>query len=241
MRLSVPTLLVVIIVYSILLGVIFFFLDKYLDMRVVSYSVDMTRQAMNLLNNILNTGEGFLVVDIGNLGSILPYIDVPEYDYNLTIRTVGGRPLYSYQKNIKFFDFTSGCYYSYQLMKGYAELPVVIKEDGKRIPGIARLELVRTPISELAFWISQGSFRVEEGFDEEVVKLIRAEFDELYFNGDGEICMKDIGRGPACKSFTNSSVVKLCGGVECRGYSKCNILEVIANETGIFVNKVKEK
>jgi len=243
MRLSIPTLLGVIFVYSLLLGIIFFFLDKYLDMRVISYSVDMTRQAMNLLNTIMNSlsKEGLLVIDKEKLSSknIFRY-DIPEYDYNLTVKCIDGK-VYRFQKNIDAFDFTSGCYLPYQVMKGYAELPVIIKDGNKRIPAKARLELVRTPISELAFWISQGSFRVKEGFDKEVVKLVRADFKEVYLDSDNRICMTNYGKPTACKEFnSHGKQVILCGGNLCRGWGECITLKVVANETGIFINKVRK-
>ena len=53
-RLSIPTIIMVVVGYAFLLGMLLFVLDRYLDMRVVSYTADAQRQANNLLNYLLN-------------------------------------------------------------------------------------------------------------------------------------------------------------------------------------------
>jgi len=224
-RVSIPILLVVIVGYALLIAVIFLFLDKYLDLRVVAYTADASRQATNLLHFLLNsdcTGavKEKLVLDLVELREFRfeeerwGDCENLEYDYNFSV--VENSESHIVVKKL-VFDLNDRCYLSYQRVKGYAEMPVVVYREWSESPdreldfrpGIASLTLMKTPLSELAFWVSQASLRIKEGHDEEVFKSIRVGPDVTYIMihmNERKICMN----GPnideeVCKNFFRQS------------------------------------
>jgi len=229
-RLSVATLIVVVVSYAILIAVLLFVLDKYLDLRVVSYTTDTTRQATNLLHLILTSSsiaEDKLVIKESEIDSTdyteemwlaypitetkkhwMTYYDILEYDFNFSVSSGG----WEKQFGNLIFDMTSMCYRDYQKIKGYAEIPASLYYRGfdVSVPAIANLTLMISPVSELSFWISQTSLRIEEEYDSELLKTIQLgpevsmvkiqdKSDEM--SNTGIVCM-NVSDNWVCKYFS---------------------------------------
>jgi len=233
-RLSIPSLIMIIVGYAFLIGMLLFILDRYLDMRVVSYTADAQRHANNLLHLVLNskliTKEKLIIdkneLDKYNENKWFSYPmnsyrkewednnEIMEYDYNFSVSEFGGD---IHQFGNLIFNMNNPCYFDYQRIKGYTEMPVsVYHVNGDYRPGIANLILMKTPLAELCFWVSQSSLRLEEGYDDEILKSIRVgnEVTSIKFNKEsdntGLICMNLNGKW-ACKHFYfESSPVRVC-------------------------------
>lgn len=229
----------IIIGYAILLGILLFVLDRYLDMRVVSYTADAQRHATNLLNLILNSGitKEKLIIDESKFRDYYEsdwysYLmsdrnrkeweenyEIVEYDYNFSVKEFGAE---KHEFGNLIFNMDDSCYFDYQRIRGYAEMPVSVyyKSGDVYNPGIANLTLMKTPLSELSFWISQSALRLEKGYDEEVLKSIRTgpEVTSIAFKKETDntniICMS-INNKWACKQFyPGSSNVRICNSNE---------------------------
>ncbi len=81
--------------------------------------------------------------------------DFLDFDYNFTVHNLVTDENWTIGNLI--FNPLSECYP--QRVKGFADLPVVIHEDGRRDAGVAVIEMIRTPLSELSFWLSQAFTR----------------------------------------------------------------------------------
>ncbi len=265
MRTSLTKILSTIISYALMLAVIFFVIGKYLDLRVESFSVDATRHSTNLLQLILTSSpivKEKLILDSDKMDNYLSgsikkewedSCELLEYDYNLSVYDLENKNEWKTGKLI--FDSSSECYFDYQKIKTYSEMPVSIYYgDHTYDPGIANLILMRTPLSELAFWTSQASLRIRKGTDTEIIKDIRIgkEIDHIKFtkSSDITICMK-IGDSEICKSFPYKSYpeIKICpgecildqpckkleGSVKCNLPGNCNVITVSANPDEINI------
>lgn len=209
MRLSLPIVIVIVLGYAFLIGMMLFVLDKYLDLRVISYTWDANRQANNLMHLILSPKQSLiakekLVIDLNMLQQYETNwltnqqmdtserynwedcCDLLEYEMNFSVTKLGGN---KHSFGNLLFDMNSECYFVYQRIKGYIEMPVLIyseNADGTENfdPGIANLILMRTPLSEVAFWISQSSLRISEGFDNYMLKNISVYCGDPLIPGD---------------------------------------------------------
>ena len=221
-RVTTAVIIVSVLAYAFLIAFLLLFLDKYLDLRVVAYTADASRQATNLLHFILTsdcTGavEEKLVLKLCKLNDFSESRNhenctTSEYGYKFSVQDLDGN--YYPIVNELVFNTNNKCYLSYQRIKGYAEMPVVLYGgwescEGNYKPGIANLTLMKTPLSELAFWISQASMRIDKGYDEELQKSIRVgpEVSNISFTND-EVCMKVNGR-EQCRHFSRIDGINL--------------------------------
>lgn len=244
MRVSLPTLIIVIISFAALLGITLYVLDRYLDLRVVSYTVDATRQASNLLQGLLTSSSivagNKLILKEGKIrdtNSLQTNWDIccdpTEYDFDLKLSWLDSDEKIDREiDNINpYFNLNSSCYLNYQRIKGNAEMPIsVCNESQVCFPGLASITLMRTPVSELAFWLSSGSLRMKEKYDESLVKSINIDggnkqggITQVKFERNplsGQVCMTT-NNGDKCKTFTLESnpVLRICN-------PDCNILNV---------------
>jgi hypothetical protein len=141
-----------------------------------------------------------------------------EYDYNFSVsvrKNNGGNWIWDQEANFGnlVFNMESECYMDYQRMKGYSEMPIVVFSQGTNgnyyTPAIANLTLMKTPLAELAFWISQSSLRLSEGYDSSLVKEMRfgpeVEWVKIYkiTSVRGMLCMfiRNSLNGKICKQF----------------------------------------
>jgi hypothetical protein len=226
----------IVIGYAILIAILLFVLDRYLDMRVVSYTADAQRHANNLLHMLLNsekiTKEKLIVnkdelEDYNEKNWFLPLMsderktweednEILEYDYNFSI-TEFGKSVEKHQFGNLIFDMESQCYHEYQRIKGYSEMPISVYDEDydEYIPGIAILTLMKTPLAELSFWISQSALRLEKGYDDEILKSIRLgnEVSSIILKKEddkGLVCM-NVRDKWACKHFyPGSFTIRVC-------------------------------
>jgi len=233
-RLSILSVIVIIIGYAILIGILLFILDKYLDMRVVSYTADAQRHANNLLHLLLNSEitKEKLIIDerkfkdyyesdwfsypINNNRKVWgDNYEIVEYDYNFSVREFGAE---KHEFGNLIFNMNNPCYFDYQRIKGYSEMPVSVYHKSYDVykPGIANLTLMKTPLAELCFWISQSSLRLEEKYDDEILKSIRVgdEVNSIIFKKEsdntGLICMNLTGKCAWKSFYFESSPVRVC-------------------------------
>lgn len=243
-RVTLPIIIIAVVGYAFLIAVIILFLDKYLDLKVIAYTADASRQATNLLHSILTSGctgavEEKLVLDLYKLNSFesdkWSNCENLEYDYNFFVSVIDGDEPYLVVEKL-VFETDNLCYLSYQRIKGYAEMPIVLYNDWENPPldepvyrpGIASLTLMKTPLSELAFWVSQASLRIKEGHDEGLLKSIRVGPEvrsmDVHVDEDGnvnEICMGVTGGDHVCKQ------VFMEHGV---GFKVCKSKEIIEKD-----------
>jgi hypothetical protein len=251
----------VVVGYAFLLGMLLFVLDRYLDMRVVSYTADAQRQANNLLNYLLNNRiitKEKLIIDKSKLRDYAEaewfsypmsnYIErdtweknceIPEYDYNFSVKGFNGE---KYQFGNLIFNMGDKCYFEYQKIKGYIEMPISVYDSNYNSyePGIASLTLMKTPLAEISFWISQSSLRLEEGYDDEVLKSVRVgpEVKSINIDRNGIICMRVNSYSTlACKRFyvNSDDDVRICKTTDLipNGYEgkNCQLLLTTADLT----------
>jgi len=136
--------------------------------------------------------------------------DFLDFDYNFTVHDL----VTSKNRTIAnlIFERGSTCYPSRIL--GVGDVPVVIDEDGKRNAGVAVVTMMRTPLSDLSFWLSQAFLRASWGdywtvfsseesytvtvpLDPEVKCVNISDYNDNY----KRICVKLIDDREACKSF----------------------------------------
>jgi hypothetical protein len=249
-RVILSLILILIFGFAFLTGMGLGVMDKYLDLRVTSYTIDSSRHAINLMHLLLTNSpllkqspneiqklvlsnvrideynSGWFT-DQENIGgkrmSLSACCEVFEYDYNFStsVRAKSGGN-WKWSKTAEFgnlvFDMESMCYMDYQRMKGYAEMPIVVWSKGNDgnyyTPAIANLTLMKTPLSELVFWISQSSLRLNEKYDQSLIKEIRfgpeVEKIRIYETPPvGIVCMfkRNSLHDKICKQFYYSSAV----------------------------------
>jgi len=255
-RIILSLILIMIFGFAFLTGMGLGVMDKYLDLRVTSYTVDSSRHAINLMHLLL-TNSPLLVQspneiqklvlssqriseyqDLnsgwfanqenlnGKRMSLSECCELLEYDYNFStsVRICDGSNC-AWSKTADFgnlvFDMESTCYMDYQRMKGYSEMPIVVWSKGNYgnyyTPAIANLTLMKTPLSELAFWISQSSLRLSERYDSSLIKEIRfgPEIEKIKIYEikpdttppSGIICMfkRNVNHEEVCKKFYYST------------------------------------
>ncbi|MEM5854586.1 MAG: hypothetical protein QW228_09540 [Candidatus Aenigmatarchaeota archaeon] len=201
--LSLKYILFAAVACAVLAAVLLFVSSRWLDIQGYRYQLDTQRITINMLNLILSNSpivERFseddpnrLILnskklDILNKDDWEKNFDLLEFDYNLTIIDLVNNKKWSFS-NIYFGD--SECYYESMRISGYADVPVVISYGKEKHPGKASLNLRKTPLSELAFRISEGFMRDKMGWG----KYIRGiRIDTTQVKGveflDDKICLK---------------------------------------------------
>jgi hypothetical protein len=168
--------------------------------------------------------------------------EIPEYDYNFSVKGFNGE---KYQFGNLIFNMGNmgdKCYFEYQKIKGYIEMPVSVYDDNHNLytPGIASLTLMKTPLAEISFWISQSSLRLEKGYDDEVLKSVRVgpEVKSIKIDRNGIICMGvNSYSALACKRFyvESSDDIRICNATDLipNGYEggNCPLLLTTADLT----------
>jgi len=174
--------IIILAMFAVGAAVMLLMIGRWLDITGVKYKFETQRNAMSLLQLIVSNSHIVktdsqnvplkLIIDSEKLseyenkagiGTESPSqereiwekcCDFLDFDYNFTVhnlvtgenRTIG---------NLIFSR--SDCYP--QRVKGFADLPIVVDENGRRDAGVAVVEMVRTPLSELSFWLSQAFVR----------------------------------------------------------------------------------
>jgi len=199
-RVTIPVIIIAVVGYAFLIAMIVLFLDKYLDLRVIAYTADASRQATNLLHAILTTGphvEEKLVLKEEVLYNpdfdLKEEHDLLEYDYNLTVSRFYNE--FSWEFANILFDMDDECYLNYQRVKGYVEIPVSIhnSKDHEYLPGIAQIE-----IDDGKICMRVGGNRVCKKFIETNVewckpeRIMKKEMGEIVISDPGFECDEEI-------------------------------------------------
>ncbi len=164
-------------------AILLLMIGRWVDITGIKYKFETQRNAMNLLQLLVSNSPVVktdpanvplkLVLDAEKLseyqadagiGTETPSpqrdtwekcCDFLDFDYNFTVRNLVTGENRTIGNLI--FNTLSDCYP--QRVKSVADIPVVIDEDGRRDYGVAEIEMIRTPLSELSFWLSQAFVR----------------------------------------------------------------------------------
>jgi len=255
MELSLTTIFFLIVAFAVGAAVLLFMIGQWLDLTGLRYKMESSRNALNLLQMIASNSPlverdayqepNKLILEETKLnGHEYPLYDMYDssklddplhkccqfldFDYKITVidlvtpRTwnIGDIP----------FKIESDCYPNRQV--GYADMPVVIHRiDGSYNPGVINITLVKTPLSDLSFWLSQSFIRAswdksKELFGEEksgVMTPVDPEIEKVTIDkGTGIVCMvfSAAPKRTVCKKFvtsdatleTNPTTINIGGG-----------------------------
>lgn len=178
------TLLLLLILFAAGTAVMLIIMGKWLDLTGYRYKIETQRNAMNLAQLIVtnspvvkidNGQPNKLILDADKLDEYEKYAkigwspndmtpertnwenccDFLDSDHNFTVHdVVTGK---NWTMGNLVFNTNSNCYS--ERVVGFADLPVVISKDGDNHPGVAVVELMETPLSDLSFWLSQAFIR----------------------------------------------------------------------------------
>lgn len=170
--------------------------------------------------------------------------DFYDFDHNLTLVDLSESVPIEKEFGNLVFKQNSTCYF--KRVKGYADVPVSIHEDDKYNPGLAFVEVMRTPLSDLSFSLSQAFMRAgwedywtvftEESTYSMLVPL-DPEIKQILINeGENRICAclnydcSDPAATIVCKLFYYDPAVD---------FEKCEI--DVTSTTGCFNSRVTVK
>ncbi len=188
MELVPSTFVLILVVVAAAAAVTLILMGKWLQIVGFRYKMETQRNAMNLIQLIVTNSpivekkgdEPYkLVIDADKLDEYSTNFrvtdtsspsnehetwqeccDFLDYDYNLTvirINTTDPDKSKEWEFGNLFFREDSECYPT--VVKGFADIPVVISDNGEYKPGLAYVEMMRTPLSGLSFWLSQAFVR----------------------------------------------------------------------------------
>ncbi len=182
MELGPTTLVLLVMLFAAGTAFMLILMGKWLDLTGYRYRMDTQRNAMNLVQLIvsnspvvkegtgqpdkiiLNADELDDYVTDANIGTETPSdhrvewedcCDFLEFDHNFTVHDIETGENWTIGNLV--FKVESDCYP--KRVQGFADLPVVVSQDGENHPGIAVVRLMRTPLSDMSFWLSQAFIR----------------------------------------------------------------------------------
>lgn len=236
---SLEYILFVVISSAAFAGVLLLIVSRWFDIQGYRYQLDAQRYAIDVLNFILSNSpivERFeneepnrFVLSSERLNeyewdssnpccdsSNPPYLrdswektfELLEFDYNLTIIDLVNGEKWTIS-NLYFND--TECYYEAMRISGFADAPVVISYGKEKHPGKAILTLKRTPLSEIAFSLSEAFMRSEMDETKGYLRGVRIDTSNIKgikVIGSDRICLKQIIRGSEkwiCKYFYKGS------------------------------------
>lgn len=223
----------VVIASAAFTGILLFLTSRWLDIQGYRYQLDAQRYAIDVLNLIISNSpivERFedeepnrLILNAEKLNdySFLPWenwdyrrkfwqehFELLEFEYEINIEDLITHKSWKFS-NLYFED--SECYYEAMRISGYVDAPVVISYGSEKHPGKASIKLKRTPLSELAFFLSEAFMRSEMNPSENYLRGIRVDttnikgIDVLSLDGsENVVCLKHIKDGneiKVCKYF----------------------------------------
>jgi len=233
--------IILLAMFAVGAAVLLLMIGRWLDMEGIKYKMETQRNAMNIMqilvsnspvvkrdsSNVpmkltldgeeldryqINAGIGTEVVTPDSERDIWEKCcDFLDFDYSFTVRDLETDEEWTISNLI--FKQDSVCYP--QRVRGFVDLPVVIYKDGRRDPGVAVVEMIRTPLSELSFRLSQAFLRaswdkywevysdqpyyVKIPLDPEIdcVRLVETDCSDNY----GRVCVRLTDGREACKMF----------------------------------------
>jgi len=189
MEIGPATLLFLLVVFAGGTAVMMIMMGKWLDLTGYRYKLETQRNAMNHIQLIVSNSPivekktdepDKLILDADAVNSFQTEFEITDpdnpssqheswgkccdfldFDHNLTVVEIRDPndpddDIIHEFGNLVFKE-ESECYP--ERVKGIADVPVVISMDGMNDPGVAVVEMSRTPLSELSFWLSQAFMR----------------------------------------------------------------------------------
>jgi len=182
------TFILLLVVIAAGAAVMLILMGKWLDIVGFRYKMETQRNAMNLIQLIVTNSPivekeiepNKIIIDSESLDSYETNFEVKnpsnpsqehidwegccdflDFDHNLTVIDIGDPDIPDDDITSKFgnliFKEESECYPN--RIRGFADLPVVVQSNGEYNPGLAYVEVMKTPLSELSFWLSQAFMR----------------------------------------------------------------------------------
>ena len=247
MELSLSTIFFLLVAFAVGAAVMLFMIGQWLDLTGLRYRMESSRNALNLLQLIVSNSpliEEDIYFEPNKLILEEAKLDAHEYtvydmydqsesilndkfheccqfldfDYKLTVIDLESDPIELWNIGDIPFKIESKCYPDRII--GHADMPVVIhRDDGSYKPGLINITLVKTPLSELSFWLSQSFIRAEwdksreffkkaesdVGVSFEVRVPIDPEINTITIDKDAKtVCMKFASGRIACKKFVTT-------------------------------------
>jgi hypothetical protein len=214
---------------AFVIAILFIFLTKFIDLKVVKLELQESRDALNLLQTISTSSE-LLVKDSANQPLKLMFdksmldkyskkspdegifydekcCNSVQYDYNLQFADLKTGSKWSFG-NLKY-DLSSQCYSVADMnIKVSAQMPADICSNGKCDFSTVNIEMARTPLSELAFWISEVCLRKDNvtktvPFDQDSMKGIKIDINKK------EVCTSLQDGERVCKKFYCDNAMRI--------------------------------
>lgn len=239
LELGIGTLLLLVILFASGTAVMLVMMGKWLDLTGYRYRMETQRNAMNLIQLIVSNSPVVkkvtdqpdkLILDSNKLdiyetnagrGTQIPSderelwescCDFLNFDHNFTVHDIETKKNWTIG-NLVFSE--SECYP--QRVHGFADVPVVVSQNGNNHPAVAVVRLMKTPLSDLSFWLSQAFMRAHWDdywnlFPEENEYTIYVPLDpeirKVIIEGERRICTQidrdgipDIDDIVVCKEF----------------------------------------
>ena len=182
MELGPVTLILIVILFAAGTAVMLIIMGKWLDLTGYRYKMETQRNAMNLIQLIVSNSPVVkkvsdqpdkLVLDAdeldsyminANIGTETPSdqrkewedcCDFLDFDHNFTVHDLVTGENWTIGNLV--FNTQSECYT--KRIQGFADLPVVVSHNGDNHPSVAVVRVMRTPLSDLSFWLSQAFIR----------------------------------------------------------------------------------
>jgi len=234
------TFVLLLIVIAAAVAVTLILMGKWLEIVGFRYKLETQRNAMNFIQFIVANSPivekefdepNKLIIDFNELDKYSKRFEVTDpnnpsdehkkweeccdfldFDHNLTVIDLStGIPV---EFGNLIFQEESECYA--KRVQGFADVPVVIYRNGEYRPGIAYVEVRRTTLSDVSFWLSQAYMRASwpqpgywEVFTEETSYSVFIPLDPevqgfSIHNVDGNhkrICANLTNDRFACKTF----------------------------------------
>jgi hypothetical protein len=160
-------------------------IGRWLDITGIKYKFETQRNAMNLLQTIVSNSpvvkrdsenmplklilDGEKLAEYQNTAGIgaedvVPWsnrdvwekcCDFSDFDYNFTVYNLVTGENFTIGNLI--YKNISDCYP--QRVIGFSDIPIVVDNSGRNDAGVATIKMIRTPLSELSFWLSQAFVR----------------------------------------------------------------------------------
>jgi hypothetical protein len=166
-------------------AILLLMIGRWLDITGIKYKFETQRNAINLLQMLVSNSPVVkrdsanmplkLVLDGEKLNeyqnnagigmeNIVPWgdrdvwercCDFLDFDYNFTVHNIITSENFTIGNMI--YNQLSDCYP--QRVIGISDIPIVIDKNGRGDAGVATIKMIRTPLSELSFWLSQAFVR----------------------------------------------------------------------------------
>ncbi len=258
------------ILVAVVAGVLLMVTGKFLDLTVERQTSTQTRATINILQKVVSEGDFLMTNSVGErlklmvdrtklaASNLEDCCQSLQYDYRFSVGQYKGEkdrktieigaisgPLTNYDGELDY-DRGSHCYYDFGVgRKSAADVPVNIcdGDPNKCEQGVAQLETENSPLSELAYWITQAC-----NFNQDLSKRIPLS-DKDYQRGDDvsikgdKVCFRGACKRFSCQEGTEVMEDYEDGLIDSQISSfpprYCDIVRVVSIPPTEFVNNVR--